>query len=444
MRARPGCRAPALLLCLILLPWLLAGCWDHRELEEMAFVMAIGLDRGEQAELKLSALIAIPAKQAGDGGGGAGQRVMFTTVQASGLMDAFALMDSYIDRQVSFAQASLIIWGEDLARAGIVPSLEPLTRYNAFRRDMRIMVARRQEAGELLQNLKPVLEADPVRYLQFFEVNMPETGLIPRLGNLHSLASELEHPGVDSATYLVALRREEGDRQQGNQGGDAATMPQEQPDGGSPGHRGTGPEWLPGMLPRSGGPNADLIGAAIISQGRMVGEATGPEMRIIHMIRGTFDRTYYSAADLLEPDKAVLVQLRRARAPRLRVNVQGDRPEVRVHVPLEAELAGARSGYDYTQPLRHRRLGASIAAELEGQTEQLIEKAQQVWQADPFGFGARAARQFATHSQWKAFSWHSKWPTARVQVTYDVIFRRFGTQLAPGQFGQTPPSPPGR
>ncbi|MGI6669258.1 MAG: hypothetical protein ACOX4M_07655 [Acetivibrionales bacterium] len=58
-----------LVLVLLLNLFLLTGCFDQREIDELAYPMAIGLDVGEANELRMTLQLAVPISIGGGSGG---------------------------------------------------------------------------------------------------------------------------------------------------------------------------------------------------------------------------------------------------------------------------------------------------------------------------------------------------------------------------------------
>lgn len=48
-----------------LLPFLITGCYDRKELDDLAYAIALGIDKGEEENLNITYQIAIPLKISG-------------------------------------------------------------------------------------------------------------------------------------------------------------------------------------------------------------------------------------------------------------------------------------------------------------------------------------------------------------------------------------------
>lgn len=428
-------------LALVLTP-LLTGCWDRRELEELAFVLALGLDRAPHG-VQVSAMIAIPSKMAGgggngDGGGSGGEEdvVTVSTVTAATIPEAANLLNSYLARTLSLEHAKVLVVGRDLAEHdGLAPFLDFLDRSRPIRATMAVVISQ-GPAVELLSRLHPQVERDPHRFLEFLPLQDRETGLIPHSARFNDLLAATENPGMDGIAYLIALRPQPGQHQQEGSTEEGARPGGEAGDGTGEGGDTAGPErpeqWVAGNLPRRGGPNAEMVGAAILRDARMVGVATGQEMRVINLLRGDLRRAVLSVPDPLAPGQEVGLEIRPGRLPVVRAELGGQHPRLTVVAPQEATLLGVQSRVDYARDeTRIARLAGATSALLEATARELIRKAQTEWRADPFGFGLKVARLFPTYPEWREYDWSRRFPEAEVEVRIPVQIRRPGTRLDP-------------
>ncbi|MCG0238055.1 MAG: Ger(x)C family spore germination protein [Firmicutes bacterium] len=452
-------RAARVLLLLLALSQ--GGCWDRRELEEMAFVLALGLDQDpEGGGLRMTAMVAIPNKMAGGGqdGGGEEDTVLVTTARAATVPEGLNLMDTYLDRRISLEHTKVMVLGRSLAEEeGLWPLMDFLGRFRSVRRTVPVMVAE-TTGEEVLAEIQPVLERDPHRYLEFLPFTTRDTGLSPQGAHLHELLTFTENPGIEPVSHWVALRKQpggmntegagkEGARPDGGgkQGGGEGNEGSE--DGGSAGGgpgQGSPPlpgpaeprGWEPGALPRRGGPNLEMVGAAVFRDGRMVGTMSGEEVRSLNLLRGRFRRAFLSVPDPLAPGQQVALEIRAGQAPRYRVSLAGGRPAISGRVPVEVEVQGIPSGVDYSRPEHQGALARAVQAELEAGIRKLIRRAQEEWQSDVIGLGLRVAPLFPTYDRWGAYGWDQRFPEAAIDIRVDVNLRRFGMQLQPPNPGR--------
>jgi Ger(x)C family germination protein len=120
----------AVLLGMLLL---LTGCWDRREINDVAFVLASAIDK-EGENIRVSVLIPLPGNMGGTGsggGGGSGGAKPFAIKTETGktVREAVSKLQFRLPRHLFFGHRRVIIIGEDLARQdGVATIIDAVTR----------------------------------------------------------------------------------------------------------------------------------------------------------------------------------------------------------------------------------------------------------------------------------------------------------------------------
>lgn len=136
---------------------LLTGCWDSRDIDELAFVMAIGVDKDEEDDsLIVSFRIANPPALAGGESGGptsGGNQSIETTfnvmVKAKTIGEAMNRFRTQVPRSPFLSHLKGIVIGESLARSGIREVLDYFEREEELRRSVHILVTKDVSAAEV-------------------------------------------------------------------------------------------------------------------------------------------------------------------------------------------------------------------------------------------------------------------------------------------------------
>lgn len=147
-------RAGAALLCLCLL--LLTGCWDLREMNHLALVMAVGIDKAEEpGRLQVTVQIARPKGKGGSQGGvggeeQAGKPVYVATADGDTLFGAIRNLAQFTSRRIMWAHNNVVVIGESLAREDITPVVDFFTRNQELRMRTWVIVARGSDARSVV------------------------------------------------------------------------------------------------------------------------------------------------------------------------------------------------------------------------------------------------------------------------------------------------------
>lgn len=199
------------LLCAQLV-FILSGCWSKVEIEQMAFISVVGVDKGENENLRVSFQIINPRALArgggGAGGGGDEPPVFVITEEARTLPDALAKLAEESPRAVRFKQLTAIVFGEDIARAGLRDVLDFFTRHWEMRRSIWVLVAKKKAEDVLLEGA-PVSEKVPGMAIKMEMERRPlhsPTRYPVMLGDFVESLSEAGGDAVASSVELAPMQ----------------------------------------------------------------------------------------------------------------------------------------------------------------------------------------------------------------------------------------------
>ncbi len=415
----------AVRVCVLILTLMIiittTGCWGGRETDEVAYVLAIGFDKGEQDELLVTVRVANPraiagagAGAGGEGGGGGAQSTLVLSVESNTPIPTLNLFDISVDRQLSLLHTKAYVFSEELAKEGLGRLLLPLNRYRELRGNSLILVTR-GKARDFIENNKPLLELSPTKQFELIR-ELPGTHGLYSITLFQQFYNDIKSLSMEGTIPLVAIR-EEGS-------GTAGT-----------GARGGGEQILgkytAGEVPIKGGNRAQIMGNAVFRRDRMVGEISGEEARYLLILQGGFKRGKFSVADPLaaEPMSVALMVIQ-ARGSKIRTTIEPDGSvAVDVDIYLEPEIIGIMSGVNYETEENKPILEEAISREIEQGCRNLIQRTQKEFRSDIVGFGKHLKHHFWTSQPWEEFQWLARYPEAQVNVTVHTQIRRTGFLL---------------
>ncbi|AEF16328.1 germination protein, Ger(x)C family [Thermoanaerobacterium xylanolyticum LX-11] len=149
------------LILFIILSLLLTGCWDKREINELAFVQGIGMDIDKDKMCNITVQILKPANLAtssGGGGGGAAAGKPYEVYSSRGVdfAKAFSNFNTELSRTLFLQHNEIIFIGENLARSGVYSMLDFITRNPEFRRTSYLVVVSGGTLDDLMKLSKNV------------------------------------------------------------------------------------------------------------------------------------------------------------------------------------------------------------------------------------------------------------------------------------------------
>ena len=138
---------------------LISGC--GREIEDTAYVVAIGVDKSVDA-YDFTFAIANPRVVGGDEAEGA--PLMFVTASGTDIFTAGATIEGILGDSVNFSHSEVIVFSSAVAEDGVYSLSSSLVR-NLSQRPKIIPVISETDAGTVIKSMSPSTESNPERYL---------------------------------------------------------------------------------------------------------------------------------------------------------------------------------------------------------------------------------------------------------------------------------------
>lgn len=174
-------RTGGAILCLVLC-LSLCGCYDGNEVEENAYAVAVGVDKGENAAYSYTFQISNPL----DSGRKAGikpadkeqdddeldetnKTVDNITVEGDDYFHAADKLKSILSKDLSLSHLKLLVFSEEAAENGVLEHGELILHEREVRPGTNLCLAR--SARDFLVNVKPTLEKSTVRYYELYFKN---------------------------------------------------------------------------------------------------------------------------------------------------------------------------------------------------------------------------------------------------------------------------------
>ncbi|WP_244943835.1 Ger(x)C family spore germination protein [Siminovitchia fortis] len=153
-------RKIVLSLFLIIHMFILSGCWSNNELTDLAFVMAVGFDKGEDGKLVGTFQIVNPGNVAGGvEGGSMGQGPAVTVYKATGknIYEVTRQASSKLSRILYYSHPNLVVIEDKLAKEeGLYRVLDALDRDIQFRNTAKVVIAHETKAEDILKITTPI------------------------------------------------------------------------------------------------------------------------------------------------------------------------------------------------------------------------------------------------------------------------------------------------
>ncbi len=379
---------------------LLTGCWNSRELKELAIVSAIGIDIvPDSDEYRVTFQVINPATISTTMGATAGNVTPVTIYSGTDhtLFGALRRTSQKVPRQLFFAHSQLLVIGESLAKKGIYELFDLFDRSHEIRLNSIVLISRGSDARSTLKLLNPL-------------ENVPAHGVVGRSRITSEIwAENIEIEIIDliqslagAGESIISGIRIIGDQEEG---GKLKTLEQT--------------ELVPYL---------SMSGIALFKDGKLKRWMDGPEARGVTWVQDKMKSTSINI-DCKEKKEAIAVEIILSKT-KISVELQHELPIFHIHIQEEGNLTEAKCPIDFSKREEILKLDQALSKVTEDEVMKAI-KAAQKQKSDIFNFG-RNLKQ-TDPKAWKEVEkdWDSLFAKGEVDVQVEAFVRRTGMRMKP-------------
>ncbi|MDF2723571.1 MAG: Ger(x)C family germination protein [Paenibacillus sp.] len=383
-------------ICAMLAVLLLAfatGCWNRRELNDLAITIGLGIDKLDANQYRISAQVVEPGEAAEKKGSGRSPVILYSET-GSTVMEALRKATMNSPRKLYMAHLRILIIGEALAREGIADVLDFMVRDHGVRTDFYIAIAKGRKAEEMLKVMTPLEKLPAVKINKTMESS--EKVWAPSLAvTMDMLISDIISDGKQPVLATIELK---GDPQAGNQRSSL-----EQID-------------VPASIVTSS--------LAAFKGSKLVGWLNQDESKGHNYILNKITNT----VGFISCPKGGKIALEVIRAnSKLKARMEDGEPIVDIELRIKQNVGEVLCNIDLTKMETLDDLNERSSQKLKSFIEAAVDKAQKQFESDIFGFGEAVHR--ADPKAWKQLkqNWDQHFTTMQVNVKVDVQTILLGT-----------------
>ncbi|MCG0278770.1 MAG: Ger(x)C family spore germination protein [Thermanaeromonas sp.] len=369
----------------------LAGCWDNLDLERRALVLGTFVDLVPAHQDKFELTMEVPilrrmAARPGAGGGGGSEGREETlptwrlTVTGATFAEAMRKASTRSERQFFFGHQKVLLIGEELARRERIQEvLDFWTRNRESYLAITVLLA--QGRAEEIFSARPKFARSVSMFLQEQSERQIRTSRFVK----HTLA-ELLAALYGGRDILVSRVR---------------------------------------TVPGQDSLELEVSGTGIIKEGKLVGWLSPEETKAALWVTGEARKQDMIPLPLPELKYVFTLELCKVKN-KIRVQVQGDRPEFSVKLEVTADIAEKIGAPEPLNPPLLRYIEARAAEIMKERVEEVVAKLQKEYQADVLGFGKKIEEAQPRWWQQVKGNWRELYAHAPVHVEVKVKIRRTG------------------
>lgn len=381
--------------------FILAGCWDRIELNDVSIVTGLAVDEGENSKYRLTIEVVNASQFSKNQMGGEAAPALTYSLEGNTISELLHKMNIGITRRLIFSHTRVLYISENIAGKGILEFIDFLDRSGQFRNDFNILITKGEKAEEFVKVTYPIQKVPSLKVHKQTQSFNDEWGGDPGV-RLTDFISALTSTGRNpvSATLVMKGDPEKGKKSENNMSTSVDTL-------------------------------VELDGMAVFKDDRLLGYLTVDETRNYYWTQKlkTTSMSVPCAEEGRKPedDRYIAVTVSETHN-KLKVDFKNGRPVLKVKINGETRIEATQCMNDLTKIDTYKDFEEKINRFVAKDIQETIKKVQTEFGVDIFGFGDAFNRQH--HKEYKKVEkkWDEVFSHADVEVDIDLHLRRSGVR----------------
>ena len=384
------------------------GCSYGTDVENQAFIVAIGVDKVDSFPLKTTFIFANPSGS-NEGGGGeekspSSPKPDSVTVEAPTVYSAVRKLDSIKSKTINLSHIKIVVFSDEIAKSGIKDYLTAFASSRDFRPNTYVCITE-GNAGEYLKGVKPSQEI----FIEKYYDNI-----------MHKVASDKVNEAYLYYLYFNVSESFSGSLVP------LAALSKNKTENSSPNTNPTGDDLeynaIAGDILRDAENPAEMLGSAILKNDKMVGTLGSFQTDLARIICNEYYPRNYSIN--YPGDKDFLtIRLIQQEHTQIKTKIAKDNAEILIYVPISIEYVDA--GKIENDIGKSKKFCDFLEDKLNEKAKELVYDSQVVYKCDILGLKNSLKRHFPDIKAWEKWNWKDKYSTAKIEVLFDVEYADF-------------------
>ena len=360
-----------IILSLFLIPFMVSGCWNYEEVHEIWIATGIAIDRNKETDKYMITVETIKPL------GGQELKMLsdFITFEGETIFDAIRNIIAKSGKKLYWSHAKILIASEEVAREGIVPILDFITRDAEVRSDIWLLVSKEKTA-------KSILEA---KHKMYDTVSFHLDEILKSEKNLSKFHA------VEAWHFLNDLSTD----------GISAVLP------------------TANLVKKNSGVSPQAYGTAVFKKDKMIGWINGIETQSMLFVKGKLKGGLIVVENVADTTTDVALEIFKSHT-KVKPISSGDNVIMKIDVKTDVGIAEITGETDFISKEGRTKLKAEAEKLVKKQIEQLIKKVQKEFKSDIFGFGNTLQR--AEPDVWRKLQpdWEDIFSDLETQVNVEI------------------------
>lgn len=372
----------------------LTGCWNSRELDQLAIVTAMAVDRlPDTGEYEIAFQVVMPSSMANHGSKGTDMPYTVYGIRAPTLFEGIRKASKQVPRQLFFSHVQIVVLGEQIAKTGITEVFDFFERSHEVRLTSMVFIARGEKPDKLISVLVPLEKLQSSAVLGESTLSADIWGETMAV-EIDDVIRKLINAGAEPSIGGLVLIGEDT----------SATLRKSMEQ--------TRPPY-----------RLEVSDIAMFRNGKLAGWLENESARGLMLVLNRIKSSIVNLPCGDSPD-GVALEIIKSKTNN-NVSMQGGQLKVDVIVNAEGNIGEVKCDIALEKLSVLREIEASWGTAVRSDILNTVRKAQAI-EADVFGFGVLVQRKYP--KLWKQIEkeWESIFSEAEVNIAFHGIVRRTG------------------
>lgn len=381
-----------ILVVLLVLVFSFTPSYTSLSIDNLAYVVAIGIDKGEKEAYKVTFQFTTgTSSQSSEQ-----NPSIINSVEASSIDIAINLMNAYISKELNLSHCKVIVFSEEVAVEGISDFIYTFINHVQLRPSTNIIISR-ATALSYIENTEPILESLVTKYYDVFPNSSKYTGYVSNV-TMGEFYNALVCDTCEPFGILGGVSTGKVD-QTSKSGNDFCVRSMETNFVGEQG--------------------SENLGLAVFKEDKLVGELNAIETLCLSLIRNQVDSFLISTPNPDNEDEKIDISINTQNLTS-KVEIINGTPFITINGKVKGFISSMTENDNYADNTILKRISESVNFHLENLLTQYLYKTSTVFHSDINGFGKHAVSLFLTLPEFESYNWLDNYQYATFQVNIEA------------------------
>ena len=368
-------------IIIVLLIFSLSGCYSVQSIDDLTYVIALGIDKGKNNTLALTVQFTFPTSS--ESASGEAAPTIVNTVECASINSGITLLNSYTSKEINLSHCKIIVFSEELAVSGIGEEIFTLSNQVEIRPDSNIIISK-STAKEYIENSKPELENLVAKYYELNLFSQEYAGFTENI-SISNFFNKLNTTSIEPTAIL------------GN--GNKLNLP-------SSNNSKDELDIVAGELPITEYEReSENLGIAVFKDDKMVGELTAIETMLHLILTDNFESGIITLNHPLKENSTIDIALYSHKKTNIDAKLVNGSPFASIEVFLNSRLLSVDKNSGDFDADEIKELESLINSYLENAILNYLYKTSKEFESDIDGIGQSLLTKFKNSKEWNNYNW---------------------------------------